>query len=163
MKSETEMKAGDGTKHKGKIIYHWNRGGRSGDSHQEFVGTGIMLDRKEMEDKGYKDEYLDIGIKVIEQTEISNTVDFRMPFYKKNIHYGEYVIPRFHGDVARISKETYDEILRREKVKKVKKKHIKAKKKEEALDRLKILFDDDEADAGYHQACENAGIPSFLR
>lgn len=29
--------------------------------------------------------------------------------------------------------------------------------------RSKAIFDDDESDQGYNQACENAGIPKFLR
>ena len=38
--------------------------------------------------------------------------------------------------------------------------HIKAN--EEGSKRTQAIFDDDEADAGYSQACENAGIPKFL-
>jgi len=39
--------------------------------------------------------------------------------------------------------------------------HIKAN--EAGNKRAKAIFDDDEADAGYTQACENAGIPKELR
>lgn len=39
--------------------------------------------------------------------------------------------------------------------------HIKANV--EGNKRAKAIFDDDESDQGYDQACENAGIPKFLR
>jgi len=39
--------------------------------------------------------------------------------------------------------------------------HTKAD--EEGNKRIQAIFDDDEADAGYEQACENAGIPKFLQ
>ena len=39
--------------------------------------------------------------------------------------------------------------------------HLKAQKI--GLERARAIFEDDEADAGYDQACDNAGIDKFLR
>jgi len=150
----------------------------------DFKNYQAWIYDKDVESKDVQDIMTGAIKKLLEKNGIEDVyVSNSCEFIKKNgdvpfCPATEDRLPQFYMDIQRDAEEArkngyndtvvtsfsakLSDILSKYITEKTKKKED-PKKKEETLDRLKILFDDDEADAGYHQACENAGIPSFLR